>query len=557
VPAGRYLSAERAGSLPSRYAPVAAAGADQRIELELRLDQPAATVAFEVVDPAGAPIANALVQVGDNPPRAAGARKLADVRPPWRGRTDQAGRATCEVAPMGLATPVFARAARTCAVEHTLDGSPLAAPVRLVLTRGGSIRGTLDEGPNPPPLVVARAHGERASPSTPLWCLPSCVTSGRGQYALYGVPPGRTTVRLRAGDDVAERTFEVRDGDTLDWSPRLTADGVLHGRFDGLAPAVAGTLRIELRATTRRPLTATVDADGGFLFTKLPGRDFELVVLPRAPTADLVLLRRHPVRSGDTVQLTLPPEAAPTATVTGRARDPGLQHLSLTSARGTFTREADGDGVFTFAAVPPGLYHLVAGRTRVHWHRELRVDAHATIDLGTITTEPTTTVTVECAAASGAAPIDLQVWSADALAMLSFARHRGAPAALELPHGRWQIELWRQGLCLAARTVDVADTPQTLRLEPAVGETVLLSAAPAVPTLALPVHWQVTGAAGRQHFFTRRPESYAAHRSAGLPLVLAPGDYEIAASTFGGPVTSQRLRVPMPPGQAIPPMLVH
>lgn len=212
--------------------------------------------------------------------------------------------------------------------------------------------------------------------------------------------------------------------------------------------------------------------------------------------------------------------------------------------------------MFTFAVVPPGLYHLVAGRTRVHWHRELRVDAHATVDLGTITTEPTTTVTVECAAASDAAPIDLQVWSADAIAMLSFARHRGDPAALELPHGRWQIELWRQGLCLAARIVDVAGAPQTLRLEPAVGDAVLLSAAPAVPTLALPVHWQVTGAAGRQHFFTRRRASRGP--SFGRPaFVLAPGDYEIAASKFGGPVTSQRLRVPVPSGQAVPPMLVH
>lgn len=274
VPAGRYLSAERAGSLPSRYAPIAAAaGADQKVELELRLDQPASSVQFEVVDATGAPIANALVQVGDDPPRAAGAGELHRPAPAvaWPHRPGRPGH--LRGGADGLATPVFARAARTCAVEHTLDGSPLAAPVRLVLTRGGSIRGTLDEGPNPPPLVVARAHGERASPSTPLWCLPSCVTrpaasmpcpGSRRAAPRCGCAPATTWPNAPSKCATATRSTGRRG------SPPTAC---CTAGFDGLAPAVASTLRIELRATARRPLTATVDADGGFHFAKLPGRD--------------------------------------------------------------------------------------------------------------------------------------------------------------------------------------------------------------------------------------------------------------------------------------------
>jgi len=562
VPAGRHLAAEHAGFLPSRLVAIAATNPSDAVDVELRLDEAATTIAFEVVEPNGAPVADAMLQLGHCLPRASSAAaKLGELRPPWRGRTDGDGRVVCTVAHTGVPTTLFARSPRTIGVESTVVANPGAPPQRVVLPRGGCVRGQLHEPAAAPRIVIARALGPglTAGPTTPLWCLPSCATTTNGSYTLSGIPAGRATVRLGAGNDVAERTFDVRDGETIEWSPRLSASGKLTGRIDGIDAELAAGLRVRLRGAAMQSLDADLAADGSFHFDSVPTRDYELVLLPRAPGADFVLHRHYPVRSGDEVRLSSPPETAQLGSVRGIAADASVRLVTLSNARGRYSVAAGDDGRFSFASLPADTYHLVAGRTSPRWYRELQLGTRATIDVGVITPEPTTTVTLTVAEAdvSERAPLEVHVRTTDATTMVSFARHRGPPLPLELPRGRWQLELWRQACCIATTVVEVAGEPLAVAMRPARGETVLLSAAPAVPTLALPVIWTITGPAGRRRFFSHRPDSHEAHRPAGLRIVLPLGDHEVAASTGGGPPTTMRFVVPLDPGRRLPPLLLH
>lgn len=554
VPEGRFLAAMAPGFLPSRLVQVSAEPASSPQNLQLRFDAPGAAVTFVVVDEAGVTIPGAVVQIGNCLPPAprTPAAQACQMRPPWLGRTDAAGRVVCEQAPLGE-VDVYARAADHTGVQFSIE-LQAGGEYRLALAHGGRCRGTvqgaghgLDGG-----LIGAIGRGVAAAATTPAWCLPRCLLDAAGHYELTGLPLGNVLVRVDGGElGWADRELQVTADTPLEWSPTLGNGRTLPGRAvvaDG-TPLV-GHL-VEARAFATRQVVAVTGDDGRFELVGLGNRAYDVALKPPKGRGALVLQRllRLPPDAAEAA-LVVPSDRAPSARLRGRLDGAPVRRIGLLEA--TFGTELGvdvaADGSFEFAAVPPGRYHLFA-RGVGDWlvYREMSLAANAFEDLGTLVAAPTAALRIVLA--DDEHRVDqVHAHTADGSTMLAFGMVRGPVTELVVPLGTRLVTLFGGGNLLAQRRIEVTAATGELRFAIAERKATIL-ARPALPVTDLQVVWTVAGEAGRIVVTTYRGRGAPPTGAAELALRLAPGTYTVGVEAIDGTTASGTLSIPFE-GQA-------
>jgi hypothetical protein len=406
-------------------------------------------------------------------------------------------------------------------------------------------------------MLVALGGDTRLSPTMPTWCLPTCWPTSDGAFSLAGVPSGVVIVRAASKEHIVERSFTLREGETVLWCPVLQKGGELRGTLtvaDGGSPAAC---RVQARTRLQPPRDAAVAADGSFQFDDMLDGEYELLVMPAARAANLVLHRQRPVHVGERVALTLPTGRAPQARLQGRVLVPGAQRITLTSALGTCAQDLAVDGGFACQGLPAGDYHLTVSAPEACIERAVSVAAGASLDLGTLVAEPPVSIEVTLPG-TAAELVDVQVHDSNCLRMVSFARARQQRATLQLVPNRYWLHAYAEGVLIAAQPIVVTAAVSTLQLDPLpVGTPIELQAALAMPSGVLAVAWRIDGPNGTIRCATTRSNGVPPHAPCSLWVMLAPGDYRVQASAFGGPVTTLSFTVPRSNPSSLPPLLLQ
>jgi len=561
VTPGRYLTASFAGLRPSRLHPITVSGDPG--EVDLVLDESANFVDISVVDQTGNPVAGAALQLGNcllKPPAKPNS-KVRQLRQPWLGRTDANGRATCGEMAVGHGAFLFVHAPDMVPVRHEVRPIAGRQTVRIELIRGARCHGSLTNAPGEVIDAVVRAivMDERIGRSTPDWFWPICFSRG-GRFTLSGIPVGPVVLQATSQHDGrAESERRMVDGEQLEWSPQLGQGG----RITGTAMTGAGAVIkgfVQALATMSAPVSAPIRDDGTFELEGLRDRIFELVVTPTDDGESFILHREYGVRIGAEVDLVVADSRTPSAVLQGRFTRLDATGASLFDARSgkSLFTDVDDEGGFVFPAVPPGSYHLVAGRNAILTRHDVDLVANDFVDVGITDAMPRTPVTVQLLDAhEPTKTANLIIMTDRCGPMLGFARLDGDPVKLLLPPGALRLCIAQNGIWLTQRRVVVGNEPLSLSLTPEAGDPVLFSARTETPRIHLRAIFEIEGSDGLRRYSSRRPNNYAAHRSVGLRCVLPPGEYTVRAFTADGARAETAVTLPLKSGAMLPPLILR
>ena len=429
------IGARAPGHAPSVTAmPSGAPGSVQRLKLALR--GPGAVVSGRVVDPEGAPVAGALVQVGP-----------ADIKMEFdetslvgyqlRGvvvESDADGRFRVDGVRPGE-IPVQARREGFGPWSGTLSapqGGAVDAEIRL--GPGATLSGSV-LGPDSAPILDGLVTVRDETGAFYRWA----VVAKDGSYRIPDLPTGEFTVEARseALGRASERiAFEA--GTAREWSPRLIPRGVLTVRLvdgDG-APlsgwSVTATAMDATRAEHLYGRGASTGPDGLCEFRDAPDRTMKVDVL--GPGADRRVLQltswsQAGARPGPgTWEIRVPAERSPTAFLAGRVLD--AEGKPLVSGRIDVApaghspgfcdvHPAPADGGFRIGPIPPGAYalRLVVPDLPPLPLGAFRVGAGETADVGTVRLEKSALLSLRILSAREPRPAIVRVRLYDAKGM--------------------------------------------------------------------------------------------------------------------------------------------
>ncbi|MGO9833000.1 MAG: carboxypeptidase regulatory-like domain-containing protein [Polyangiaceae bacterium] len=286
VPAGNYLvTAARAGYVTGSAAngePIEVLAATTRRKVDISLVAGGATIAGQAVDATGGPIPHATIRAERlEPPRAA-----VDVE------ADDSGRFSLWF-PVGV---VLLVGTATGYAPGRWDGPAPASDVRLVLTPGASVTGTVVSSVDghPVPGVEVRAGSGRLAPSVPP---PRSVSDEQGRFALRGLGPGSYKLTAKGEGWYGESKQDLPlalagaiDGVRLEVGPAVPVTGrvvladtgqpcpqgaVKLGPPDRRAPPPSEDPSPADRSGTKSTFSAVLGAEGEVHFPGvLPGRYF-------------------------------------------------------------------------------------------------------------------------------------------------------------------------------------------------------------------------------------------------------------------------------------------
>lgn len=323
-----------------------------------------------VLDPAGAPVPDALVVLSPGDAlAAAGERPHTIVL-----RTDPRG---AFATPGGAAGPwtIRSRAPPFAMAEAVCEAGDAMQPVILVLRRGAVVHGVLrDAEGRTVPGQVMRARRERG-----LAGLDDVVsehltdsettTLADGAFRLEGVTPGRMWLHAMVSEPKNHNAL-LRDGEVFEWNPvdapvgALAIRGVLEGpRGERLAGWRVRTSRVEMSTMQIEQSSATADADGRFELRELRPLAYDLTLLLPGSGFEPVA-RRVGVRAGGGELVWRVPFAAADCgslqgSVVGTDGDP-LQGLRLSATMDGVRRQvaAGADGSVRWPLLPPGTWSV-------------------------------------------------------------------------------------------------------------------------------------------------------------------------------------------------------
>lgn len=257
VCAGHFVSARVAGHSPSHAHEITGEpGAEVEITLVMR--GRGGSVEGRVTDGSGAPIAGASVEIGE---QFDGSIRLPDgargaTPPALRVATASDGTYRVEGVAPG-ATTVVARAeglAASSAVADVRAGT--ASRVDLALGHGGTLRGTLTTSDRVAASAVRIDVDSRVDPGFAL-----VRTEGDGSYAIDRLPAGKHRVVAEgAALGRAETTFELREGEVVEWSPVLDCGRSLAGRALGVDGTALVNALVSVSPSDPERLTPEQDA---------------------------------------------------------------------------------------------------------------------------------------------------------------------------------------------------------------------------------------------------------------------------------------------------------
>lgn len=555
------IGARAPGALPVHRALQFEPG--ETVDIRLLLRPGAAALRGRVVDPRGAPIAGAEVEVGDRLGEYTGRLRPDGSREsvvPQAAVSDADGVFTVEGLTPGPVT-VHAIAPGCAPGSSRVElRAGAEAQVTVALAAGGRVFGQVRRAGGHP---AARARVRSGADAAFGALLAICDAEGR--YELTNVPAGR--VRLfaeEAGWGDAEAFVELEAGGAVEWSPAIdqpTIDGTL---VDAQGRPLVGWYAMLHAEPSTYDLGAPqrVGADGAFSFRHLR-RDasmHELRVHPPCepvhgrPTSQAALRQR--VRVGARgLHVVVPDAAMPTAGVRGRvaAGVPARTVVHLRGEAGALSLlERGDDGAFAFDGLTPGPWQLVqltmpsetvlreftlsAGEVKDLGVLDVAESRHVpvAVELGVVPPRPDFMTEFEGVAA-------LQVLTADH-EFLHWATLKEARTTLSLLPGRYVLRLCGAPLWAEEQLVEVAagDAP-AVRFEPR--PAALRKVAfrhPHSDHPFEPLALEVRTAAGALLWNTEVPARRGWwHAELNLP----PGDYRLQARTASGLRCEAPLRI--------------
>ncbi len=531
VPHAFHIAARAAGyaATPLRYSSGSRGGV---LEVRLVMDQRGGTVRGIVRSPTGAPVAGAIVWLGDGEFRGlAGSRESK----PWPAevRTDSEG----EFQVVGVAAGeqrVAVRAEGFAVWRGTVHAVELAdVSVDVSLDLAPRCAGTVTDADGNPLRRVEVEAGEWGQPEHL-----RTFTDRDGRFTLEGGSAGAVEVRAAHDDHgKAAATLQLVHGETVEWSPVLSRGVVLRGRVTAGGEPVASAI-VEARPSD--PGTRW----WGHAYTE-PDGSFEVANCPENGTLEITIRSRHL----ETVQRSaVDPRAGPLVVAGQRlVADAGIRGVVLRpdgtpaanvrvspSKRGATggrvdTTDAD-TGAFSMERLQPGTYRLVVRSDdyptlRTPWRA---LASEETWDVGVLQLVEGGTVRVPLDAPL---PEKAYVSLFDDGAFIASMRERDGALVSDLaPPGRYRMALTGTGAAAASVPVEVVAGRET---------TAALSIAAGIPhTLqaALPsegmhdVRFRVV-ADGRP--VVARIHNTRGRASAQLDCALAPGSYTVLVEAGG------------------------
>jgi len=352
-----------AGRVPAALQTVTA---DRRHDLELRIGGAAASIAGQVVDQQGRPVARASVRAARHARsqfRMPGGERWLELHPALATITDDAGAFVCSDLPPGrlevsVRAPGFAP---RLAIVHAVAGT--ASPVRIVLPPGAAIEGALF-APDGAPLADAEvlAHGSARHQ----WA--GVDTASDGSFRLEGLDARRLVVAARAAG-FAPRELALAAPPAEPLELELAPLPVTRGRFvardgealDASAWDLGGRYGPDRVQQPPSPEPVALTADGAF--TTAFGEGVEWFCRPRG---EAVWLRCDREAQGEELRLTPPADHAQRGVLRVRLR--GASAVAHADAHVICVR--DGETYRTDAAAPAAgalaLVTLPVGAYTVH-----------------------------------------------------------------------------------------------------------------------------------------------------------------------------------------------
>jgi len=375
-------------------------GGDE-IEVELVLPGVGGRIDGVVVDPQGAPVAGALVLVGNA--LLGNVTQLEDKpaydAPRIQLRTDARGRFVAQGLPRG-SVKVAARSLGTDLVQLEVEVEPNATTqARIVLGAPGRVVGTLRRADG---RVVAGARVHLEHPLR-LMARASATTRAEGEFELGGVPTGRVTLiaELPSEGLAVRGEVEVFAGEESSWEPRFPGAYRVTGRVvDERGQALAGWLVRREAATDGEQESemsrgsVETDAQGEFTLDGCEDVAQTITVCPPGQWfAEAVVEHTVPRPGGEALTLTVANDDVPNGQLEGRVCDAAGVPLvgcsvrlqapvpDFVLVRGT----TDEDGVFRIANLAARRYQLEL-EAEGFVPRELDAvdlpEADASVDLG-------------------------------------------------------------------------------------------------------------------------------------------------------------------------------
>jgi RNA polymerase sigma-70 factor (ECF subfamily) len=546
VPAGRALAAFADGFAPTRFEPVAAGEGEDVAAIELCFERAAGTVHVAVVDPAGRPVTDALVQIGASDADGDGDGLADDCRPPppWLGRTDADGRTVCRQVPLDLRVPCFARAAAFAAVGGWLQVGDAPHETTGRLPPSASVSGLLRDPDGSPTSAHVVAQRLDAWPvprdQSPEWCFANVLAAADGTWTLTGVPIGAALLEARRGDRFAQVERRIAAHGNPPWHARLGGGG----RVAGIVRCADGSplhgCRVELCAGDDAHAVELLPG-GAFAIDRLGERPYELLLREPAELGDAILLRRGGIRPGDQLDVVVPAAAAPSAGVRGRALAADgtpLPCVELSRIDGWLLRvvPCDGDGRFATAGLPPGPFALLGGTFPYACWRRIELLGGDVVELGEVRGTAHAEVRVTIPAERRRAELEANLVIAGTFAMTAVARwnapgdtvHLPTPAAdcvLSLFDGG--VIVFQQRLCLAPGAVEEVHAP------PASSTRFHAVMRTAEPNNGTAIVWRIQGHGvdWRGHSQPRQPGRRMQWQ---LAAAVPPGRYRLTATADTG-----------------------
>jgi hypothetical protein len=354
---------------------------------------PSATVSGHVrsADAAGGPVARATVSL-----------LSSDLRVPLSTVTDDRGRFTFSGVPAGHFNLVASKAAYVGAFYGGRrpgrgPGTPIAVHdgddidgLEIALPRGGVVTGTVRlptglaaQGMT---VIVAGVEGPAAARRLRL-AGGRAVTDDRGQYRVFGLPPGDYLVQVQPSGFIAGAPTGATDAPVttpaeISWIEQATA-GARRGLGTPAGLPAAEPPRGATRQYARVYFPGTSDVGGARVVTLglgeiRDGVDVDMVLTPTSAISGVII----------------GPDGAPFpgAEITLREADDALDAAAIIAPLAP-VRSA-GDGTFTVKAVPPGRYRLsvsTANVTPLWAEQELSTDGRS-VDGLTLSLHPGMTV---------------------------------------------------------------------------------------------------------------------------------------------------------------------